>query len=100
MNVAKSWGEYSKIDMRVGTSISVANFPEARNPAYQVKVDFGSDLGIKKSFLQITNLHTEGDLLGKQVRAMNNFPKNKLQIYERMSYLGGSSGEGCSIAIA
>jgi len=49
MNETISLGDFSKIDMRVGTIIDVADFPEARNPAYQVKIDFGSDLGIKKS---------------------------------------------------
>ena len=49
MNETISLGDFSKIDMRVGTIIDVADFPETRNPAYQVKIDFGSDLGIKKS---------------------------------------------------
>ncbi len=78
MNETISWGDFSKIDMRVGTIIAVADFPEARNPAYQLKIDFGSELGIKKSSAQITNLYTKEDLLDKQVIAVINFPKKQI----------------------
>ena len=80
MNETISWGDFSKIDMRVGTIIDVADFHEVRNPAYQVKIDFGSELGIKKSSAQITDLYTKEDLLGKQMIAVINFPKSKLRI--------------------
>ena len=73
-----SWGDFSKIDMRVGTIIAVTDFPEVRNPAYKVKIDFGSDLWIKKSSAQITKLYTKEDLLGKQVIAVINFPKKQI----------------------
>ena len=78
MNGAISWKEFTKVDMRVGTIIEVVDFPEARIPAYQVKIDFGSDLGIKKSSAQITNLYTKEDLLGRQVIAVVNFPKKQI----------------------
>jgi len=78
MNDTISWGDFSKIDMRVGTIVDVADFPEARIPAYQVKIDFGSELGVKKSSAQITNLYTKEDLLGKQVIAVINFPKKQI----------------------
>ena len=78
MNETISWEDFSKIDMRVGTIIDVADFPEARNPAYQVTIDFGSDLGLRKSSAQITNLYSKEDLLGKQVIAVVNFPKKQI----------------------
>jgi len=78
MNETISWGDFSKVDMRVGTIIDVADFPEAQNPAYKVKIDFGSDLGFKKSSAQITNLYTKENLLGKQVIAVINFPKKQI----------------------
>ncbi len=78
MNDTVSWAEFSKIDMRVGTIVEVADFAEARNPAYQLKIDFGSELGVKKSSAQITNLYTKEDLLGKQVIAVINFPKKQI----------------------
>ncbi len=78
MNETISWEDFSKIDMRVGTIIDVTDFPMARNPAYQVTIDFGSDLGLKKSSAQITNLYSKEDLLGKQVTAVVNFPKKQI----------------------
>ena len=59
-----SWNEFTKVDMRVGTVIEILDFPEARNPAYKLQIDFGS-LGIKKSSAQITSLYKKEELLGK-----------------------------------
>ena len=56
-----SWDDFIKVELRVGTIIEVNDFPEARKPAYQVKVDFGEDIGIKKSSAQITDLYTKDD---------------------------------------
>ncbi len=73
-----SWTDFEKVEMRVGTIISVSDFPEARNPAYQVKIDFGKELGIKKSSAQITVGYVKEELLGKQVVAVVNFPKKQI----------------------
>lgn len=78
MNEIISWTDFSNLDMRMGTIIEVTDIPKARNPAYQVKIDFGSDLGIKKSSAQITNLYTKAGLLGKLVVAVINFPKKQI----------------------
>lgn len=72
-----SFGDFSKVDLRVGTIIEVNNFPKARNPAYQLTIDFG-DLGIRKSSAQITTLYTKEDLLGRQIVAVVNFPKKQI----------------------
>jgi len=69
--------DFTKVDLRVGTIIEINDFPEARNPAYQLTIDFG-DLGIKKSSAQITALYTKEDLLNRQIVAIVNFPKKQI----------------------
>lgn len=69
--------DFTKVDLRVGTIVEVNDFPEARNPAYQLTIDFG-DLGIKKSSAQITTLYSKEDLLNKQIVAVVNFPKKQI----------------------
>ena len=72
-----AFDDFSKIDLRIGTIIEVNDFPEARNPAYQLVIDFG-DLGIKKTSAQITTLYTKNNLLKKQIIAIVNFPKKQI----------------------
>ena len=69
--------DFLKIDIRIGTIVDVNDFPEARKPAYQLKIDFGA-LGIKKSSAQITDLYTEEDLLNAQVSAIVNFKSRQI----------------------
>lgn len=73
-----SWEDFQKVELRVGTVIEVKEFPEARNPAYLIKVDFGEEIGIKKSSAQITDLYAREDLLYKQVVAVVNFPPKQI----------------------
>lgn len=77
MNGIITFEDFSKIDLRVGTIIEVNDFPEARNPAYQLTIDFGI-LGIKKSSAQITLRYKKEDLLNKQIIAVINFPKKQI----------------------
>lgn len=72
-----SWDDFKKVEMRVGTLLEVEDFPEARNPSYKMKVDFG-DFGVKKTSAQITNLYNKEDLVGKQVVAVVNFPPKQI----------------------
>ena len=69
--------DFTKIDLRVGTIIEVNDFLEARNPAYQLTIDFG-ELGLKKSSAQITTLYTKEDLLNRQIVAVINFPEKQI----------------------
>jgi len=69
--------DFTKVDLRVGTIIEVCDFPEARQPAYQLTIDFGT-LGIKKSSAQITTLYSKEELYNRQIIAVVNFPKKQI----------------------
>jgi tRNA-binding protein len=73
-----SWNDFEKIDMRAGTVIEVNDFPKARKPAYKLVIDFGEELGIKRSSAQITTLYTKDELLNRQVIAVVNFPAKQI----------------------
>lgn len=72
-----SFEDFSKVDIRIGTIIEVNDFPKARIPAYQLKIDFG-ELGIKNSSAQITDLYTKNDLLNRQITAIVNFKAKQI----------------------
>ncbi|MDI9865794.1 tRNA-binding protein [Flectobacillus sp. DC10W] len=73
-----TWQDFEKVELRVGTIIEVQDFPKAKKPAYQLKVDLGEDLGIKKSSAQITKLYTKDELIGRQVICVVNFPPRQI----------------------
>ena len=87
-----SWADFEKIDIRSGTIISVNDFEKARNPSYQIEIDFG-DLGIKKSAAQITTLYSKEDLVGKQILAVVNFPKKQIANFFSECLVLGVYGE-------
>jgi len=72
-----NWHDFEKVEMRAGTIIDVQDFPEARVPAYKLKIDFG-EFGIKKSSARITDLYTKEALLNKQIIAVVNFPPKQI----------------------
>jgi len=70
--------EFQKIDIRVGKIIEVDSFPEARNPSYKLKIDLGSEIGVKKSCAQLPQNYTTEELVGKQVLCVVNFPPRQI----------------------
>lgn len=73
-----SWDEFSRVDLRVGRVVSAEVFTEARKPAYVLRVDFGAEIGVKKSSAQVTALYAPEDLVGKLVVAVVNFPPKQI----------------------
>jgi tRNA-binding protein len=72
------WRDFERVELRAGTVVSAEAFPEARVPAYKLLVDFGPEIGRKKSSAQITDLYDADDLVGKQVVAVVNFPPKQI----------------------
>ena len=99
MEQSHSWQEFEKVEMRIGTIIEVADFPEARKPAYQLIIDFGSEIGIKKTSAQITKRYLKEDLIEKQIVAVINFPKKQIGKFMSECLVLGSVGEENDIVL-
>ncbi|CAN5170405.1 tRNA-binding protein [soil metagenome] len=94
-----NWEDFEKIEMRTGTIIAVANFPNARKPAYQLSIDFG-EYGIKKSSAQITSLYTQDALQGLQVIAVINFPPKQIgNFFSECLVLGVYNQQGAVVLL-
>lgn len=95
------WNEFERTDMRVGTIININDFPEARKPAYQLTIDFGREIGIRKSSAQITKRYQKEDLLNRQIVAVVNFPKKQIgKFMSECLVLGAVGEEGDVILLA
>lgn len=90
-----SYGEFDRVDIRVGRVVEVADFPEARKPAYRLRIDFGPGIGIKKSSAQATKHYAKADLLNRQIVAVVNFAPKQIGPYlSEVLTLGVPDGEG------
>ena len=87
--------DFLKLDIRVGTIIEARDFEKAKKPAYQLTIDFGKEIGIKKSSAQITQVYNKEDLVGKQILAVVNFPPRQVANFiSEVLVLGTYSEEG------
>jgi tRNA-binding protein len=94
-----TWEEFEKTEMRVGTIIQANDFPEARKPAYQLTIDFGTEIGIRKTSAQITQRYTKDVLVGRQIIAVINFPKKQIGKFMSECLVLGAMGEGGDVIL-
>ncbi len=78
MSETITWQDFEKVELRAGTIIEVNDFPKARKPAFKLLIDFGTEIGIKRSSAQITKRYIKEELLGKQVICVTNFPARQI----------------------
>ena len=95
-----NWNEFEQVDLRVGTIVDVQDFPGARKPAYKLTVDFGDEIGLKKSSAQITELYTKENLINKQVIAVVNFPPKQIGPFISECLITGFANETGAIVLA
>ncbi|MCH5164878.1 MAG: tRNA-binding protein [Clostridiales bacterium] len=91
--------DFTKLDIRVGTVIEANSFVKAKKPAYQLKIDFGEQLGIKKSSAQITDRYSVDELIGKQVLAVVNFPPRQIADFMSEVLVLGTYSDGGVVLI-
>ena len=96
-----TWEAFEKVEMRVGTILEANDFPEARKPAYQLVIDFGPAIGIRKTSAQITKRYAKEDLVGRQIVSVVNFPKKQIgKFMSECLVLGAVGEEGDVILLA
>lgn len=93
------WADFEKVELRAGTIIAAFEYPEARKPAYKIKVDFG-ELGIKMSSAQITKHYTLEDLIGRQIIGVVNFPKKQIGKFMSEFLVTGFADENGDIVLS
>ena len=94
------WDDFARVELRVGTVVEVDEFPEARKPAYILKVDFGDEIGMRKSSAQITDLYTREELIGRQVVGVVNFPPKQIGPIRSQCLVTGFNREDGAVVLA
>ena len=94
-----TWTDFEKVEMRVGTILEVHDFPEARKPAYQLTIDFGAAIGIRKTSAQITKRYQKEDLIRRQIVAVVNFPKKQIGTFMSHCLVLGAVGEAGDVIL-
>ena len=94
-----SWNDFERVELRVGRIRSAKPFPEARKPAYKLEVDFGDELGVRRSSAQITELYALEDLVGRQVVAVVNFPAKQIGPFMSECLVTGFYNENGHVAL-
>lgn len=94
-----SWKDFEKVEMRIGTITEVSDFPEAKNPAYKMLIDFGEEIGQRKTSAQITKRYKKEELLDRQIVAVVNFPKKQIANIMSECLVLGAVGEDKDIVL-
>ncbi|HKJ47757.1 MAG TPA: tRNA-binding protein [Christiangramia sp.] len=93
------WNDFEKVEMRTGTILSAEDFPEAKNPAYKLVIDFGDEIGEKRSSAQITRRYTLEELPGRQIVAVVNFPVKRIAGFKSECLVLGVLGENKDVVL-
>lgn len=95
-----SWADFERVELRVGTVLEVLEFPEARKPAWKLRIDFGGEIGVRMSSAQIKALYDKDELVGRQVIAVVNFPPKQIGPFKSEALVTGFHDEQGRVVLA